>query len=67
MDFVMLWRLITCLREGQPLDQSVYDGAAWSVIAPLSVASVASRSSSQDIPDFTRGVWERTSVLPVVR
>ena len=28
MDFIMDWRLIDCLRNGLPLDQSVYDGAA---------------------------------------
>src|SRR5262249_51707912 len=41
MDFVMRWRIEQCLREGLPLDQSVYDGAAWSVIGPLSEQSSA--------------------------
>jgi hypothetical protein len=58
MDFVMMWRIIYCLRNGEPLDQDVYDGAAWSVIGPLSEESVKHRGKSMDIPDFTRGKWK---------
>ena len=57
MDFIMDWRIIDCLRNGLPLDQDVYDGALWSSIAPLSEWSVANRSQSIDIPDFTCGAW----------
>ncbi|MBL8060139.1 MAG: Gfo/Idh/MocA family oxidoreductase [Chthonomonas sp.] len=55
MDFIMVWRIIYCLRNGLPLDQDVYDAASWSCISPLSEWSVANRSQSIDIPDFTRG------------
>jgi hypothetical protein len=58
MDFVMLWRIVYCLRNGLPMDQDVYDGASWSVIGPLSEWSVANRGQSIDIPDFTRGAWK---------
>ena len=58
MDFIMDWRLIDCLRNGLPLDQDVYDAASWSAIAPLSEESVAKRSRSVDIPDFTKGKWK---------
>lgn len=58
MDFIMDWRLIDCLRNGLPLDQDVYDAALWSVIAPLSEWSVANRSGSIDVPDFTCGSWK---------
>jgi hypothetical protein len=58
MDFIMDWRLIDCLRNGLPLDQDVYDAAAWSVVGPLSEASLKKRSSSVDVPDFTRGAWK---------
>lgn len=57
MDFMMDWRLIDCLRNGLPLDQDVYDAAAWSCIVPLSEASVKNRAKTMDIPDFTRGSW----------
>lgn len=57
-DILECWRLIDCLRHGLPLDQDVYDAAAWSSIVPLSQASVLSRSNSIDIPDFTAGAWE---------
>ncbi len=58
MDFLMDWRLIDSLRNGLPLDQDVYDAALWSVITPLSEWSVANRSQSIDVPDFTCGSWK---------
>lgn len=58
MDFIMDWRLIDCLRNGLPLDQDVYDAASWSVVGPLSERSVAKKSRSVDVPDFTRGAWK---------
>jgi hypothetical protein len=80
MDFIMDWRLIDCLRNGLPLDQDVYDAAAWSSVFPLSGASVAKRSKTIDVPDFTRGAWKtnkphdmtlngggNTGVRPVVK
>ncbi|GLX78562.1 alpha-N-acetylgalactosaminidase [Thalassotalea insulae] len=66
MDFVMMWRIVYCLRHGQPLDQDVYDAAAWSAISPLSAASVADRSNSKTIPDFTRGAWKTGKPLGIV-
>lgn len=66
MDFIMDWRLIHCLRNGLPLDQSVYDAAAWSSIVELSERSVMNRGNSVDIPDFTRGVWQNTLPLGIV-
>jgi len=61
MDFMMDWRLIDSLRNGLPLDHDVYDAALWSSIAPLSEKSVASRSNSVDMPDFTNGAWKTNS------
>lgn len=66
MDFIMNWRIIYCLRNGLPLDQDVYDAAAWSVITPLSEWSVAHRSQSIDVPDFTRGAWKTGKPLGIV-
>lgn len=63
MDFMMDWRTIDCLRNGLPLDQDVYDAALWSSIAPLSEKSVANRSNSVDVPDFTRGAWKTNAPL----
>ncbi len=65
MDFMMDWRLIDCLRNGLPLDQDVYDAALWSAISPLSEWSVANRSNSIDIPDFTRGSWQTNKPLEI--
>ncbi|AIY63748.1 Gfo/Idh/MocA family protein [Pseudoalteromonas piratica] len=66
MDFLMFWRMIYCLRNGEPLDQDVYDGAAWSVISPLSAESLNNRAKSVDIPDFTRGAWQSAEPLGIV-
>ncbi len=66
MDFFTLWRMVYCLRNGQPLGQDVYDAAAWSVITPLSADSVTDRSNSKNIPDFIRGVMENAKPLGVV-
>jgi len=63
MDFMMDWRLIDCLRNGLPLDEDVYDAALWSSIAPLSEWSVANRSNSILVPDFTCGSFK--SNVPV--
>ena len=66
MDFIMDWRLIYCLRHGYPLDQSVYDGAAWSSLVELTERSVLNKSCSVSIPDFTRGAWRDFEPLPVI-
>lgn len=58
MDFIMDWRLIDSLRNGLSMDMDVYDAAAWSCITPLSEWSIANKSNSIEIPDFTRGAWE---------
>jgi hypothetical protein len=67
MDFIMDWRLVDCLRNGIPLDQDVYDAASWSVIAPLSEWSVANRSNSIDVPDFTNGAWKINAPVDIER
>ncbi|MEI6062369.1 MAG: Gfo/Idh/MocA family oxidoreductase [Bacteroidota bacterium] len=66
MDFIMDFRLIHCLRNGLPLDQDVYDAASWCSIVPLSERSVLSRGNTVDIPDFTRGEWEKATPWAVV-
>jgi hypothetical protein len=65
MDFMMDWRTIDCLRNGLPLDQDVYDAALWSSIAPLSEFSVANRSESIDVPDFTCGSWKNNQPVDI--
>jgi hypothetical protein len=65
MDFLMDWRLIDCLRNGLPLDQDVYDAALWSSIGPLSEWSVAHRSNSIDVPDFTGGSWKTNKPVDI--
>ncbi|WP_371995176.1 Gfo/Idh/MocA family oxidoreductase [Shewanella sp. 10N.286.54.B9] len=66
MDFLMLWRMVYCLRNGEALDQDVYDGAAWSVVNILSEVSVNNRSNSVNFPDFTRGAWKTGKPLGII-
>ncbi len=67
MDFVMLYRLISCLNKGLPLDIDVYDGVMWSAITPLSGLSVKNNSASIKVPDFTGGTWKKERPLEVLR
>ncbi len=66
MSFLMLYRIVECLRRGEPLDQNVYEGAFWSAVAPLSEQSVAEGGMPQCFPDFTRGDWRHTVPLGIV-
>lgn len=59
MDYIMLYRLLECVRQGLPPDLDVYDAAAWSSVGPLSVASVGRGSAPVEFPDFTQGKWQQ--------
>ena len=63
MDFVMDYRLIHCLQNGLPLDMDVYDLAEWSCLAPLTEKSLENNSAPVEIPDFTRGGWNKLKGL----
>lgn len=67
MDFVMIYRLIRCLNLGLPLDINAYDSVMWSAVTPLSEISVASKSMSIPIPDFTNGKWKKENPLEIMR
>jgi predicted dehydrogenase len=60
MDYIMLWRVVHCLKTGLPLDQSIYDAVDWSILFDLSEQSALNRSKPIDFPDFTRGRWKTT-------
>ena len=66
MDFIMLARMVECLRQGDPLDQNVYEGAFWSAVRPLSSESERDGGEPQKFPDFTRGHWKTTKPLGIV-
>jgi hypothetical protein len=58
MDWFVLHGFVEALKRQEPLPIDVYDAAAWSVIVPLSEKSIANKSASVEIPDFTRGKWQ---------
>lgn len=66
MDYIEDFRLIQSLRAGEPLDQDVYDAAAWSAMVGATCASVAAGSRPVEIPDFTRGRWKTNAPLGIV-
>ena len=57
-DMMMMQRLISCLRNGLPLDMDIYDGVSMSAVLPLGEWSVNNGSLPIDIPDFTAGAWK---------
>ncbi|MCH5234728.1 MAG: Gfo/Idh/MocA family oxidoreductase [Muribaculaceae bacterium] len=59
MDYIMDYRLIYCLNNGLPLDMDVYDLAEWCAITPLSEISIENGSAPVEVPDFTRGAWNK--------
>lgn len=59
MDFIMDYRLIYCLQKGLPLDMDVYDLAEWCCLIPLTEISLDNNSAPVEIPDFTRGAWNK--------
>lgn len=63
MDFIMDYRLIHCLQKGLPLDMDVYDLAEWSCLGPLTEISLDHNSAPVEIPDFTRGGWNKLKKL----
>jgi predicted dehydrogenase len=67
MDGIMMYRIVECLQKGQPLDQNIYEGALWSAVGPLSSVSIAKEGMPQKFPDFTRGEWNKTSPLEIIK
>ncbi len=65
MDYLMLFRLVQCMREGLAPDIDVYDAASWSAVSELSEKSVAQGSAQMKFPDFTRGLWKQRSGSPL--
>ena len=57
MDFFLLHEFIECAKLNAPASIDVYDAASWMAITPLSEQSIATGSTPQPFPDFTRGRW----------
>ena len=59
MDFIMDYRLVYCLLNGLPLDMDVYDLAEWCCVSELSRISIENGCVPVEVPDFTRGEWDK--------
>ncbi len=65
MDFIMLYRLLQCIREGLSPDMDVYDSATWAAVGPLSVTSVNHCSAPVEFPDFAGGKWRQRAISAI--
>jgi hypothetical protein len=65
MDYLMLYRLVECMRGGLEPDIDVYDAASWSAVAGLSEKSLAQGSTPVKFPDFTQGLWKQRNGSPL--
>ena len=59
-------RIVEGPRNGEPMNQNVSEGAAWSSLLPLTAHSIAQGGMPVEFPDFTRGDWKTTAPLAVV-
>jgi len=59
MDYIMDYRMVYCLNNGLPLDMDVYDLAEWCCVTELSRISLANGCAPVEVPDFTRGAWDK--------
>lgn len=57
MDFFLMNSFVECAKQNIAPPFDVYDAATWLAITPLSEKSIASGSTPQVFPDFTRGRW----------
>lgn len=59
MDWIMDYRLCYCLHYGLPVDMDVYDLASWCCVSELGAISIKNGGAPVEVPDFTRGEWEK--------
>lgn len=57
MDFFVFNHFVESAKRNIMPQIDVYDAATWLCITPLSEASIATGSTPQAFPDFTRGRW----------
>ncbi|HEY8936569.1 MAG TPA: gfo/Idh/MocA family oxidoreductase, partial [Cyclobacteriaceae bacterium] len=57
MDWFVLNAFIESVKRKTNTPQDVYDAVTWSVITPLSEASIQQGGKTIEFPDFTKGQW----------
>lgn len=58
MDYFLINDFIECIKENRAFPFDVYDLATWYAITPLSEIAIEENSTSQEMPDFTRGKYK---------
>lgn len=59
MDFFVDNAFVECIKRGVEFPLDVYDLATWYAITPLSEKSIAEGGALQEVPDFTKGKWQK--------
>jgi hypothetical protein len=59
MDFFVDNAFVECIKRGVEFPLDVYDLATWYAITPLSEKSIAEGGTLQEVPDFTKGKWQK--------
>ena len=57
--YIMDSRLVYCLQHGLPFDMDVYDLGEWCCLAELGSLSMDNGNKPVEVPDFTRGKWNK--------
>jgi len=58
MDYFLIDDFIESIKNNKEFPFDVYDLATWYAVTPLSEKSIKENSSSQEMPDFTRGKYK---------
>lgn len=59
MDFFVDNAFVECIKRGVEFPLDVYDLATWYAITPLSEKSITEGGALQEVPDFTKGKWQK--------
>ncbi|WP_420151181.1 Gfo/Idh/MocA family protein [Spirosoma sp.] len=62
-DYLVFRAFVESIRAKTAPPIDVYDAAVWSAISLLAEESIASGSTSVEIPDFTRGRWKTNTPI----
>ena len=64
IDWLVCRAFVESVKMGVNPPIDVYDAAAWMCIGPLSAESIQKGGAPVEIPDFTRGKWQRREAEP---
>lgn len=63
MDYFLINDFVECIKANKEFPFDVYDLATWYAVTPLSEKSIKENSSSQEMPDFTKGKYKNRKAV----